>query len=152
MLISCQFHLRIITSSSYLNRLFDTVIPCVLIYSTVSPERQGARGAQWRNFARGCPWARDGWVPHWLRSACAKCKKIEARNACEPCGAGFRGPLIRAPVGSRGKAPGGGPKGRSPPEAPVHFNADTAFPTQTYKRQIVKLKTLKQIKIRQYST
>ena len=30
---------------------------------------------QWRNFARGCPWARDGWVPHWLRSACTKCKK-----------------------------------------------------------------------------
>ena len=29
-----------------------------------------------------------------------------------------------------------------PPEAPVHFNADTAFPTQTFIRQIVKLKTL----------
>ena len=26
---------------------------------------------QWRNFARGCSWARDGWVPHWLRSSCA---------------------------------------------------------------------------------
>ena len=87
---------------------------------------------QWRNFARGCPWARDGWVPHWLRSACAKCKKIEARIVREPWGVGSRGPF-KGPVGSRSKAPGGGPGGE-PPEAPVHSNADTAFPTQTYIR------------------
>ena len=36
-----------------------------------------------------------------------------------------------------------GVQGAKPPEAPVHFNADTVFPTQTYICQIVKLKLLK---------
>ena len=64
--------------------------------------------AQWRNFPRGCPWARDGWVPHWLRSACAKCKKSKraTRANLSAWGPGAR---LRAPVGSRGKAPGGDP-------------------------------------------
>ena len=58
---------------------------------------------QWRNFARGCPWARDGWVPHWLTSACAKCKKLKraTRASLAAWGPGAR---LRAPVGSRGKA------------------------------------------------
>ena len=105
---------------------------------------------QWRNFARRCLWARYGWVPHWLRIACAKCKKSKCatRASLAAWGPGAR---LRAPVGSRGKASGGGPGGEAP-EAPVYFNADTAFPTQTYILQIVKLRTLKQIKIRQYST
>ena len=41
-------------------------------------------------------------------------------------------------MGSRGRAPGGGP-GAKPLEASVHFNAETAFPTQTYIRKIVTL-------------
>ena len=68
---------------------------------------------QWRNFARGCPWARDGWMPHWLRSACAECKKSKraTRASLTAWGPGVR---LRAPVGSRGKAPGGGPEGEAP--------------------------------------
>ena len=70
-------------------------------------------------------------------------QKIEERNACEPFGVGSRGPL-KGPGGVEGQSPLVGVQGAKPPEAPVHFNADTAFPTQTYigLRQIVKLKTL----------
>ena len=68
---------------------------------------------QWRNFAWGYPWARDGWVPHWLRSALNKVQKL-AHNACEPCGVGSRGPCKglsgvqrQGPlVGVQGFAPG----------------------------------------------
>ena len=87
---------------------------------------------QWRNFARGCPWGRDGWVPHWLRSACAKCKKSK-RASCASLQAWGPGARLRAPLGP-GAKPLVGVQGAKPPEAPVHFNADTAFPTQTYIR------------------
>ena len=60
---------------------------------------------QWRNFARGCPWARDGWVPHWLRRALRKLPKIEARNAREPCSVGSRSPL-KGPGGVQGQSQG----------------------------------------------
>ena len=66
-----------------------------------------------------------------------KVQKIEARNEREPCDVGSRGPL-KGPGGDQGQSPWLGSRGRSPLEAPVHFNADTAFPTQTYIRQIVK--------------
>ena len=71
------------------------------------------RRLQWRNFVPGCPWARDGWVPHWLRSAYAKFKKSKRamRASLAAWGPGAR---LRAPVGSRGKAPGGGPGGEAP--------------------------------------
>ena len=59
---------------------------------------------QWRNFARGCLWARDGWVPHWLRIALRKLPKIEARNVREPWGVGSRSPL-KGPGGVQGQTP-----------------------------------------------
>ena len=86
---------------------------CMQLYSHRCTIQKEAR--QWRNFAWGCPWARDGWVPHWLRSACAKCKKSKraTRASLAAWGPGAR---LRAPVGSRGKAP------------PVYFNAEEYFP------------------------
>ena len=76
-----------------------------------------------------------------IKKCLPKVQKIEARNAREPCGVGSRGPL-KGPGGVQGQSTWWGSRGRSPPDALVHFNADTAFPTQTYIRQIVKLKTL----------
>ena len=74
-----------------------------------------------------------GWLgAPLIKKRLRKVQKIEGRNAREPCGVGSRGPL---------KGPSG-VQGAKRPEAPVHFNADKAFPTQTYMRQIVKLKTL----------
>ena len=72
---------------------------------------------QWHNFAWGCPWARDDWVPHWLRSAWAKCKKSK-----------------RATFESLTTW---GPEGGSPRKL-LFFKAETAFSTQTYKLKIVK--------------
>ena len=71
-------------------------------------------------------------------------KKNKARNAREPCGV-ESGPA-QGPRWGPGAKPLVGVQGAKPPEAPVHFNrntafpthADTAFPTRIYKRQIVK--------------
>ena len=112
--VGCYSHIKLALGSKKVIDLWCNVSVNQQPWCRRPTHNPGDVSVQWRKFARGCPWARDGWVPHWLRSACIKCKKIEARNAREPCG-----------VGSRGKAP-------------VHFNADTAFPTQTYIRQIVK--------------
>ena len=62
---------------------------------------------------RGCPWARDGWVPHWLRNGCAKCKKSKRATRASLVAWGL-GARLRAPVGSRGKDPGGGLGGEAP--------------------------------------
>ena len=65
----------------------------------------------------------------WLGAPLIKkrlCKVQKNRSA-------QRARALRALVGVQGAKPLG---------APVHFNADTAFPTQTHTRQIVKLKTL----------
>ena len=50
------------------------------------------------------------------------------------------GARLRALVGFRGKAPGGGPVGESP-EAPVFFNTETAFSMVTYIHKIAKFET-----------
>ena len=82
----------------------------------------------------------------WLGAPLIKClhtvQIIEAPNAREPCGVGFRG---KAP----GEGPGGEAPGSSCPGALVFVNAETAFSTQTYIHKIVKFKTLLQTKIRQ---
>ena len=91
------------------------------------------RWHQWRNFARGCLWARLG-AP-LIKKRLHKVQKIEARNAREPCGVGSKSPL-KGPDGSRGKVPGGGPGsepgGAKPAEAPVHFNADSISKANLY--------------------
>ena len=81
--------------------------------------------SQWRNFARGCPWARDGWV---IKKRLREVQKIEACNAREPCGVGSRGPL---------KGPDG-VQGAKPPEAPVHFNA-----IQHFQRKLIYVRLLR---------
>ena len=98
---------------------------------------------QWRNFARGCPWARDGWVPHWLRSVCvfsAKCKKSKGatRASLAAWGPGAR---LKAPVGSRGKAPGGGPGGEA---QLLCISMQKQHFSRKLIRKIVTLKTLLQ--------
>ena len=57
-------------------------------------------------YARGCPWTRDGWVPHWLRNACAKCKKSNrgTRASLAAWGPGAR---LRGPGGVQGAKPPG---------------------------------------------
>ena len=89
---------------------------------------------QWRNIAWGYPWARDGWVPHWLKSLyrpiCVQSAHV--RRAYEPCGVGFRCPLKGPRWGADAK-PWWGFRGRSPQKLFLFFNAETAFSTQIYK-------------------
>ena len=68
---------------------------------------------QWRNIAWGCRWARDGWVPHWLKSLFFCAQSAHVRRAYEPCGVGFRGPLKGPRWGAEAK-PWWGFRGRSP--------------------------------------
>ena len=81
---------------------------------------------QWRNFIWGCQWARDGWVPHWLRNACAKVQKNEARSACGPCGVGSRDPL-KGTGGVQGQSLCGGPGGEAPGSSCVFQCRDNIF-------------------------
>ena len=71
----------------------------ILVWGTLplnqtTNRRKNSVSTQWRNFAWGCLWARDGWVPNWLRSVC---------NTRGPCEVESRSPL-KGPG-----CPGGGP-------------------------------------------
>ena len=72
---------------------------------------------QWRNFACGCPWVRDGWVPH--SKHLRKMQKLEVRNARKPY-------VVQSLGGVQGKAPDGGP-GAKPVDALTFFDAETEF-------------------------
>ena len=65
---------------------------------------------------------------YWLRSACAKCKKLKCANFWR----GVQG-SAKGPVGVQGIVPGGGQGGEAPRSSCV-FNAVTAFSKQTYNR------------------
>ena len=58
---------------------------------------------QWCNFAGGCPWARDGWVPHWLRSSCANYKNSKRATGASRAAWGPEAkPLVGSSSGVRG--------------------------------------------------
>ena len=63
----------------------------------------------------------------WLGVPLIKKRLCKVQN----CGVGSRGPL-KGPGGIQGQSIWCGSRGRSPRKPHVHFNADTAFPTQTY--------------------
>ena len=105
---------------------------------------------QWRNFAWGCPWARDGWVPHWFRSACSKCKKKKKKKKNQSA---QRANLVAwGPVGVQGQRSWWWSRGWSPRKLLCSFNAETAFSTQTYIRLLSLRHCLLQTKIRQYDS